>query len=71
MMTIRAMEATPWRRQTRRHIPLAAIWRYLGLWRDRLRQRRDLQELDAQLLRDIGVSRADVEIECNKPFWRA
>jgi uncharacterized protein YjiS (DUF1127 family) len=29
-----------------------------------------LQELDDQLLRDIGLSRGDVEIEIIKPFWR-
>ena len=34
------------------------------------RDRRALQRLDDRLLHDIGVSRSDVELEANKPFWR-
>jgi uncharacterized protein YjiS (DUF1127 family) len=44
--------------------------------RDRLRlalairrQRRRLTELDPHLLRDIGLSDADVRLEANRPFW--
>jgi uncharacterized protein YjiS (DUF1127 family) len=33
--------------------------------------RHALQTMDDRLLKDIGVSRADVEREANKPFWRA
>lgn len=40
-------------------------------WRERARQRRHLAELDDRLLRDIGVSRADVEGEISRPFWVA
>ena len=39
-------------------------------WLDRSRQRRHLGELDDRLLRDIGVSRAEVEQEIALPFWR-
>lgn len=39
-------------------------------WRNRVRQRQELARLDARLLRDIGVTAADAERECNKPFWR-
>ena len=39
-------------------------------WRDRRRQRHALMRLDDRLLRDIGLSRADVEREASKPFWR-
>jgi uncharacterized protein YjiS (DUF1127 family) len=42
----------------------------LLIWSDRMRQRRHLAELDDRLLRDIGVSRADVEGEISRPFWR-
>jgi uncharacterized protein YjiS (DUF1127 family) len=34
------------------------------------RDRRALQRLDDRLLLDIGVSRGEVEMEANKPFWR-
>ena len=40
-------------------------------WLERSRQRRQLAELDDRLLRDIGVSRAEVEHEIAQPFWRA
>jgi len=37
----------------------------------RARQRRDLAILSDHSLRDIGLSRTDVDIEISKPFWRA
>ena len=37
---------------------------------ERRRQRRALMSLDDRLLKDIGLSRADVDQECGKPFWR-
>lgn len=40
-------------------------------WLQRDRDRRALQALDDRLLRDIGVSRTDVEHEATKPFWRS
>ncbi len=40
------------------------------LWRERWRQRQMLGALDDSLLKDIGLSRADVEQERAKPFWR-
>lgn len=39
------------------------------LWR-RYRSRQRIALLDAQALRDIGVSFAEAEAEANKPFWR-
>jgi uncharacterized protein YjiS (DUF1127 family) len=40
-------------------------------WGERARQRRALRELPDYLLRDIGVSRDEAELEAHKPFWRA
>jgi len=35
----------------------------------RRRTRADLADLDARLLRDIGVTRLDAAAESRKPFW--
>jgi uncharacterized protein YjiS (DUF1127 family) len=43
----------------------------LERWDARVHQRRDLRALSDHLLHDIGRSRADVEAEATKPFWRA
>lgn len=37
----------------------------------RARQRRDLAALSDHSLRDIGLSRTDVDFEISKPFWRS
>lgn len=37
-------------------------------YRELRRQRRQLAALDARLLRDIGLTRADVERECRRPL---
>jgi len=39
-------------------------------WRHRARSRAELATLDERMLRDIGVTRADVWRETSKPFWR-
>jgi len=40
-------------------------------WRHRQRTRAQLAEVDARILRDVGISEADRFIESNKPFWQA
>ena len=42
----------------------------LRLWRARVRERRELAALDHVMMRDIGVTPAEITRECNKPFWR-
>lgn len=39
-------------------------------WRERARSRRALQTLNDHLLKDIGLSRLDVDIETTKSFWQ-
>jgi uncharacterized protein YjiS (DUF1127 family) len=39
-------------------------------WRERGRQRRALENLNDDMLKDIGVSRCDVYRESSKAFWR-
>lgn len=43
----------------------------LLLWTRRDRQRRELAHLTEHQLRDVGLSRADLLAEADKPFWRA
>ncbi len=45
--------------------------RALLTWQERDRQRRALAQLDARMLQDVGLSRADVDLELRKPFWHA
>jgi uncharacterized protein YjiS (DUF1127 family) len=37
---------------------------------ERHRQRLALQSLSDQALSDIGISRADAQLEADRPFWR-
>jgi uncharacterized protein YjiS (DUF1127 family) len=37
---------------------------------ERRRQRDDLYTLDARMLKDIGIQRADAEREAERPFWQ-
>ncbi len=46
------------------------LLRLLLVWQDRERQRHRLRRLDDRLLKDMGLSRADVAHETAKPFWR-
>ena len=39
-------------------------------WHDRARERRALMQLSDDVLRDIGISRAEAQGEAAKPFWR-
>ena len=39
-------------------------------WQQRANDRAVLGSLDDRMLRDIGCTRADVERECAKPFWK-
>jgi uncharacterized protein YjiS (DUF1127 family) len=56
----------PWPRMAVRRMAAAMVAYY-----DRARQRRALEGLDDRMLKDIGLSRADVHGECRKPFWRS
>lgn len=41
----------------------------LALASERYRQRRTLTDLTDEQLRDVGLTRRDVQRECAKPFW--
>ena len=40
------------------------------IWYDRARERQALLSIDDHMLRDIGLSRADIWDEARKPFWQ-
>lgn len=40
------------------------------IWYDRARERQALLSMDDNMLRDIGLSRADIWDEARKPFWQ-
>ena len=42
----------------------------LQLWMDRHHHRQQLSQLSDHMLKDIGISRADVYREVQKPFWK-
>jgi uncharacterized protein YjiS (DUF1127 family) len=44
-----------------------SVWRR---WSERARQRRTLAMLSDHSLRDIGLSRTEVNFESRRPFWR-
>jgi uncharacterized protein YjiS (DUF1127 family) len=48
----------------------AATKALLVLWRQRHHSRRELLELSALELHDIGFTRSDALVEAGKPFWR-
>ena len=45
------------------------IWIYM-LWTQRSKGRRELARLDARMLRDIGLTPKQAQLESRKWFWR-
>lgn len=39
-------------------------------WQERVRERRQLATISDDMLRDVGLSRSQVDHEVRKPFWR-
>ena len=50
---------------------VTALAGLVAAWRERRESRLILCRLDDHMLSDIGLSRADAEVEIAKPFWRA
>ena len=53
--------------------PWSALVRFVDLiwaWRANARSRCALSQLTDHALKDIGLTRCDVDRECAKPFWR-
>ena len=41
----------------------------LVLWNKRTKERQALKGLDDRLLKDVGISKYDADLESGKPFW--
>ena len=50
-------------------IAVRLAWAYV-LWTQRRKTRVHLSRLDDHMLRDIGLSPREADIEMRKPFWR-
>ena len=51
--------------------PVTAAYRVFATWMERHEQRSRLAEMDARILRDMGLDPVDAMNEAAKPFWRA
>ena len=52
---------------------LSRLSRILALpliWHERSCHRRHLLTIEERLLRDVGLTRQDIELEAGKPFWQ-
>ena len=68
------MDRFPWDSSPRGHQPRrdtgSSIWQRASTMWQRHQSRGRIAMLDAETLKDIGVSFAEAEAEANKPFWR-
>ena len=46
-----------------------ALWKHVGRWYELARQRRQLARMSDAGLEDLGLSRADIHQESERPFW--
>lgn len=46
-----------------------AVWRQIARWQLLARERTSLAGMSDEALKDLGLSRADVEREVDRPFW--
>jgi uncharacterized protein YjiS (DUF1127 family) len=50
---------------------LVALLNRISEWSERRRARGHLYQMPDYILQDIGISRAEVTAEYEKPFWKA
>lgn len=55
--------------QPRRESWLVAAWKQVKRWEQLMRQRDQLARMNDEMLKDIGLSRADVLEESERHFW--
>lgn len=67
------LPAKPRPRRQPRRIPASLLPRMLDVlltWQERARERRHLLSLSDHALKDVGLTRADLEGEAARPFWQ-
>ena len=53
------------------HLPSPFGWFSLLVnWQTRWRRRAELRDLDDRILRDVGLTREQIEHTAQQPFWR-
>jgi uncharacterized protein YjiS (DUF1127 family) len=67
---LRVCQAADYPSNADRVAPIELFGRLIRRWRSRTRARRAFESFGYRDLRDIGVSRWDVERELANPFWR-
>jgi uncharacterized protein YjiS (DUF1127 family) len=50
--------------------PFPRLTALVSAWRTRAKERADLAMMEDRDLRELGLSRAVLEFELSKPFWR-
>ena len=50
--------------------PFSGLFQRIARWRTLHEERQMLASLSDEALKDIGMSRADVEFESVQPFWK-
>jgi len=49
---------------------IQSLWAKLKVWKAISKQRKHLARLDDRLLNDIGLTKEQVRVEVDKPFWK-
>lgn len=49
----------------------AQLGMVMMVWQKRAQERRAMKSLSDEILADIGVSRAEMNLQADKPFWRS
>ena len=50
-------------------VPANKMWARLRYWREMALQRAELANMSDEMLKDLGISRAEAEFEARRPFW--
>ena len=69
--TISSTFGNRWPRSSAPRHAALGIFQTLVTWHQRSAERQHLANMSDFYLKDIGISRAEAELEASKPFWQA